>query len=62
MFFNLPWVSELFPYDPSSSYELQAATLPASPAAAELITSLHCEEQSPALGEPHSLLLDVEGC
>lgn len=33
MFFSLPWVSRLFPHDPSSSYKLQAA----SPAAAELI-------------------------
>lgn len=62
MFFNFPWVFGLFPYDPSSPFELQAATLPASPAAAELITSLHPEEQPPALHEPHRLLPGVVGC
>lgn len=62
MFFSLPWVYGLFPYDPSSSYELQAATLPASPAADELITSLHQEEQSPTLHGPHSLLPGLVGC
>lgn len=62
MFFSLPWVSGLFPYDPSSSYELEAAMLPASPAAAELISSLLHEEQAPTPHEPWNLLLGAMGC
>ena len=64
VFFDLPWVSGLFSYDPSSSYQLQATAFPASPApaAAEMTASHRREKQSPALLEPHSLLPDVTRC